>query len=434
MKVCIDTLGCRTNLADSSALARRLVSCGVELVTQVEEADLLVVNSCTVTHGADRDVRKTLRRAVRSNSRLKTLVTGCLPSAYPEHPALELADDFSAGADLSAIVRKILNLLGRQELEVAPPDGLVESFPLEEAGSLARFHVKVGQGCDHGCTYCIVPSARGVPVSRAPGDILKEVRLAAARGFEEVVITATHLLRYGEDQSPRVTLGQLIEHLEEVPEPLRYRLCSLEPEEGLEDLVAHVAASTRWCRHFHVSIQSACDETLARMGRRYRFQRIEDFLNHTRSRLPMAGIGLDVIVGFPGETAKDFEAGFENLSRLPFSYLHVFSFSSRPGTVASRNLWPEVPSAQVRERVSRLSALSQQRREAFATSLVGQEVLVLVENRRTQDGDSLMGLSDNYLRVELSGGDEWMQRRVSCQVVGTRGETLLAEINPTQET
>ena len=428
MRVHIDTYGCRTNLADSSLLARELAGRGMELVASVTGAEVVVVNSCTVTHGADRDAGKALRRARRANPDALLVLAGCIPAAYPEHGVLGFADVVVVGNRPEVIIEAVVahaqahaHAHGKERRLRA---GL--EFALEDLLNLSRANIKIGEGCDEGCAYCIVPSARGRPVSRPLAEVLGDVAAATAAGFTEVVLTATHVARYGRDLTPPSSLDYLMGELEKSKQACRVRLSSMEPDEHLFPVLERMGRSARWCRHAHIALQHCSDPILEAMGRKYRWEDAARLVNGAAELVPGIGIGLDVITGFPGETEREFDEGYERLEQLPFAYLHVFSFSPRPGTRAAAA--GPVPAVQaVKERSARLRRLSAARKLAFARSFVGKRLEVMVEKRRERQGGRLIGLTDNYLRVYMEGPDGLMGRLVKCGVTGTEGPVLMAE-------
>ncbi len=423
MRVYIDTYGCRTNLADSSLLASELVQQGIQLATTVAEADVVVVNSCTVTHGADRDAGKALRRARRVNPGVLLVVAGCIPAAYPEHVVLGFADVVVVGNRPRDVVDAVVAHAQANGHADRPREG--QRFALEGLQNLSRANIKIGEGCDEGCAYCIVPRARGKPVSRPFDEVLGDVAAAVAAGFTEVVLTATHVAKYGKDFTPPASLVGLMTALEEARHPCRVRLSSMEPDEHLFPVLEKMGGKGSWCRHAHIALQHCSDTVLSAMGRKYRWKDAERLVLGAAEMVPGIGIGLDVITGFPGETKAAFDEGCERLEQLPFAYLHVFSFSPRPGTQAEQGVVPDV--RVVKERSEQLRQLSATKKLSFAAGFIGRRLQVMVEKRRERAGSRLIGLTDNYLRVYMEGPDGLMGRLVECEVTGTEGPVLTAE-------
>lgn len=455
-KLFIDTYGCRTNLADSSEIASLLVSNGFELVSQSKDAEVVIVNSCTVTANADRDTGKALRRARRSAPTALLVLTGCLPTAQPDHAVLRLADLVIPGFDPAALTQALTRpTLHPEQDEAGPPPppsqpvtpvnqgkplgertkpetneesydiASLSAFPLERARNLSRATIRIQHGCDGTCSYCIVPAARGRPTSRDPQQVLAAIRRAQEAGFPEVVLCGTHLAKYGIDLPGGWTLPRLMDAIEESRPACRVRISSLEAAEGITDVIERLGRSSVWCRHVHLAIQHTEDELLKRMGRSYGFDQIRAWAG-TVLAIPGMCLGLDVMVGFPGETPERFEKAYQRLESLPFAYLHVFAFSPRPGTLAAA--WEPPLREEVRRRSARLRSLSQQRRGEFAGSMVGRTLPVVVENRRERAKGRLIGLADNYLRVYLHGPDTLMGKSVKCRVTGIEGSCLQGEV------
>ncbi len=376
---------------------------------------MVIVNSCTVTAGADRDAGKALRRARRESPDALLVLAGCLPVAFPDHPALAEADLVLPGADAEEGARRIAAALEERRScsgpdSLPPPHGAI--FPLEEALHLSRFNLKIQEGCAGNCAYCIVPTSRGMPKSREPAEILAELERAVAAGFEEVVLAGTNLLTYRWNGSAG-DLADLMRLLDAKAPPCRIRVSSLEPLAGMERVVDVLSSSQRWCRHLHLSLQHADDEVLAAMGRPYRFDAVASLVDDACRRIPAVSVGMDVIVGFPTETEAQFQRCLTRLEVLPFAYLHVFAWSPRPGTRAAA--LPQLEAGVVKERSAVLRRLSTARRQAFSASLVGEEMGVLVERRRDEAG-RLVGLTDNYVQVALDGPEDWMRRLVRCRL------------------
>lgn len=409
----IDTYGCRTNVADSSALAAHLVKAGLTITKYPETADVVLVNSCTVTAGADRDAGKGLRRARRASPQALLVLTGCLPAAHSNHPALEHADVVVQGNDPKQVVQAI------QAALIAPSptarQGLSSAFPLEEARNLSRVNIKIMEGCDNFCTYCIVPIARGKPTSRPTSAVLAAIESAVDSGFREVVITGTNLARYGRDLGQTRGLPGLMDDIERLDPKCRLRLSSLEPDEQLEPVIERIASSRRWCRHIHLAVQHGADRVLELMGRHYRLADIARFASTAADSIQGLSLGLDVIAGFPGESPEDFQVSAQRIEDLPFSYLHVFPYSPRPGTpAAAMSGRPALEETRTRART--LREMSAVRKQRFEASFEGQRLEVLIERRRHRESGLLHALSDNYLKVFVDGSDALHRSLIDCTV------------------
>lgn len=432
MRVFIETMGCRTNAADSSLLASFLRNQGLTLVASPEQADWVLLNSCTVTHKADRDTGKTLRRYKALPNAPRTLILGCLPSATPDHAVLSLADAVVPGWDVSAIGNVLTNSslsspmvdsrMAAHESQVPLPD-----FQLERLQGMTRVNIKICQGCDGHCTYCIVPTARGKPESYSTGRVLQQVAMAHKAGFQEIILSGTHLLRYGRDLVPPTDLLELMRLLPEAAPGTRFRFGSVEPDALLEPMMEVMASNSVWCRHLHVAVQHGSNDILAAMGRTYRFESVKAVLCKAVTAVPDLTLGLDFIVGFPGETDALFQEALENLNDLPFAYLHVFSFSPRPGTVAS-NWLDRVPAPTVvKARSATLRSLSRSRRRQALERCLNQPLGVLLEQPCPGKEGYMLGHTDHYFDLAVAAPAHLAGQLVSCTACRIEGDMLVAD-------
>jgi threonylcarbamoyladenosine tRNA methylthiotransferase MtaB len=437
----IEQFGCRATQADAAAIERQLVERGYAASADACSADVIVVNTCTVTAAADLQARQSIRAIHRENPAARVIVTGCYAQRAPEELAAlegvswvvgnshkpeiprliqemgqEMARDSSAAArqgfvPLSMIASGALSLergpakiltgdiLEQRELLVAPVEG-------GEAGH-TRPVLKIQDGCNKRCSYCVIPQVRGRSRSLVPGSVIEEIRKLCTGGAREVVLSGIDLGNYGRDLAPRTELGELLRRILEETSVERLRVSSVEPMDITEDLIEIFAASERMARHFHMPLQSGSDHILAAMHRWYRAAHYARRAELARDWLPDAAIGADVIAGFPGETEEDHQATLSLIERLPLTYLHVFSFSPRPGTPAAK-LQNQVPEQVIARRARHLRALGEKKKTAFQTAQTGRPMRVLTLNRSGQDasGPWTRALSSNYLDVRVPG--EWL--------------------------
>ncbi len=395
MRVHLTNLGCKLNQAELEALARRFVTAGHRLVSDLEQADLHVVNSCTVTHVAARDSRKAARRGGRLNPGMRTVLTGC-------HVAVEPAEAAAlAGVDLVVPNEEKDRLVERLH-EAFPEAGVlgvegpapVPYVPLEFGN--ARALVKIEDGCDMRCAFCVIPLTRGRQRSRPAGEVVREVAGLTAGGFAEVVVTGVQISSYRDGSHD---LFELVQRLLEETDVPRLRLTSIAPWE-FDRRLLELFGGGRLCRHFHLSLQSGCDATLRRMRRPYDGRRFAGLVEEIRAAVPGVAITTDVIVGFPGETDSEFEESLAFCRRIGFARLHAFPFSARPGTAAAT--MPDAPPHEVkRRRMAALLEVARRGRRRFERQQIGCRAEALWERRR--DGHWL-GTTDNYLRVVSAGG------------------------------
>ena len=404
------TFGCRLNQYDTEAI-RTLVNdgCDFETVGSRDDADVYVVNTCSVTARADASARKAIRRIAAEHPAAKIVVTGCYAQRAPgELAALPGVALVVGAADRARVAQLIDRLEDGPPLVAVSPIATAKSFldvPITEMTEHSRAFVKVQEGCNESCTFCIVPQTRGASRSRTPASVLDQVRRLTAAGHVEIVLTGVHIGDYGLDlPERRRMLPELIERILEIPEVERFRLSSIEPASLGDEIVTLMAESPKFARHFHIPFQSGSDAVLARMGRRYRAGEFAGLVTRIGERIPACGIGSDVICGFPGETDEDFLRTFEQVERLPITYVHAFTYSPRPGSEAERFTGQVSP--EIRKRRTRaLKRLSAEKHRRFAQRHVGEVVDVLVEPARRGGAARIGGWTDNYLRVDLGEGE-----------------------------
>ena len=430
MRIATTTLGCKANQGDTDALREGIVQAldgAVHLVDTAERADVVVVNTCTVTHTADADARQVIRRLRRVSPSARIVVTGCYAQTDRETleamPEVDVVVGNVHKATLPALVARLAR--GESGPAAARTGGREWSPTLRDAVAIrslpagrTRPFVKVQDGCNYVCSFCIIPSARGRSRSRSLDEVVDEVRAYEVAGAQEVVLTGIHLGHWGRDMTPRQPFGRLVRSLLDRTECVRLRISSLEPNEVDRDVLDLVANHPRVCGHLHVPLQSGCDRILARMRRVYRTAWYTEIIGRFRDALPRGAWGIDVMVGFPGETDADFQETVRYLEGLDFTYLHVFPYSPRHGTEAA-TLPDAVDPRTQRERTRVLAALSDARRAAHATAAVGEVGRVLVEVRRT--GQRLRGFTEHYVPVTFDGPSAWVNRLVDVRITGANG-------------
>jgi threonylcarbamoyladenosine tRNA methylthiotransferase MtaB len=427
LKVAFATLGCKVNQYDTATMETALRG-GGEIVPFAPGADVYVVNTCTVTDRAAAESRQLARRARRFNPAGRVVVTGChAQTSGAALAALSEVDHVIGVGRLGDVLRAVRGEIDAGERLLV--DDLrratgVSTLGAEVFAGQTRAFLKIQEGCDLFCTFCIVPFSRGRSRSVAPRRVLAELERLGTAGYREVVLTGIHLGGYGQDLSPALGLVDLLEMIAEATDVPRLRLSSVDPPEVTPRLLEVMARSARLCPHLHVPVQSGADGVLRRMRRRYDAQLVRDVAGEIRRRLPDAALGTDVIAGFPGESEADFAAGRALLEELPFTYVHVFPYSARTGTTAAK-AGDRLPQATVERRAAALRALGEDKRRAFAERFVGAEVEVLVESRRDRASGLLAGYSRNYLRVLFPGGDGAMNREMRVRAAERIGDRLL---------
>jgi threonylcarbamoyladenosine tRNA methylthiotransferase MtaB len=454
----IQQFGCRATQADGAALERQLLSRGCTAVSEAAAADFVVVNTCTVTAAADAQARDAIRKIHAQNPGARLIVTGCyaqrapedlatlpgvtwvvgnshkpqipeLIGAFPESTASPSLQNFFPAASLhpeslslSLAPAKILtgDIFEQTTLLAAPVLG--------GEGNHTRPTLKIQDGCNSRCSYCVIPFVRGKSRSVPLETVVQEIRGLTTSGFREIVLSGINLGTYGRDLSPRVEFLDLLHRILDETSVERLRISSIEPLDVTRDLVELFASTGRVAQHFHMPLQSGSDRILAAMHRWYRAEHYARRVDLVRDVLPNAAIGADVIAGFPGETQADHAATLAFIESHPFTYLHVFSFSKRPGTQAAK-LAGEIPAATIKRRARELRALGEKKAAAFRQSQLGRTLRVLtLRPEEDSAADSAPALSSNYLRVRIRGAwppNHWLD----ASIVSSEGNFLLGEPN-----
>jgi threonylcarbamoyladenosine tRNA methylthiotransferase MtaB len=430
--VSFTTFGCRLNQYDTETVRTMMErEARWRTVAGAEEADVVVVNTCTVTARSDATARKAIRRIHKRNPRARIVVTGCYAQRAPrelaELPGVSLV---VGAADRGALVARLDGLSPGQVEVAVSPISQARTFldvPITEMMEHSRAYLKIQEGCDERCSFCIVPQTRGRSRSRTRESVLAQARELVATGYVELVITGVHVGDYGLDLAggQRLLFG-LLRELLAIPGLERLRLSSIEPASISAEIVDLMASEERFARHFHIPFQSASDAVLARMRRRYRAQDFLDLVNDIAERIPECGIGCDVICGFPGESEDDFQRTFDALEALPITYVHPFAYSVRPGSEAEAFTDQVTPEVKKR-RVHALKRLMRDKNRAFRERHVGRSVPVLLESSRRGGESSLGGWTDNYLRVELGSASAPARIR-SVRITGLSEKGLLGEL------
>jgi len=404
------TFGCRLNQYDTETIRTLLDEYGGwRSVPFRETADVYVVNTCSVTARADATCRKVIRRIHAERPEFAIVVTGCYAQRAPrEIAALSGVRLIVGAADRGGIAHKMRRMPeGDLEIAVSPIADASEfvDIPITEMMEHSRAFVKVQEGCNESCSFCIVPQTRGTSRSRRPESVLAQVRELVASGYVEIVLTGVHLGDYGLDlPGHRRMLTGMVREILEIPGLQRFRLSSIEPASITQGLIDLMAGHDTFARHFHIPLQSASDAVLSRMKRRYTAEHFSKLIRRISGAIPDCGIGTDVICGFPGETDAHFQETFDCLAELPITYLHPFTYSVRPGSEAER-YGDQIPGDVKKRRTRSLKRLMRDKQRAFRERHVGRTLPVLLESSRRNGNSYLAGWTDNYLRVELGEGE-----------------------------
>jgi len=430
LRVAFATLGCKVNQYDTASMETALRE-RCELVPFAAGADVYVVNSCTVTDRADVESRQLARRARRLNPTGRVILTGCFAQTSPQRAALPEVDYVIGVSRLPDLLRAVSDQIPAAEGRVLVGNlrraARVTTLGADVFAGQTRAFLKVQEGCDLFCTFCIVPMARGRSRSVPPRQVLDELRRLAARGFREVVLTGIHLGGYGRDLGARLALADLVEMIADAAPLARVRLSSIDPPEVSARLLELVRRSPVLCEHLHIPVQAGADGVLRRMRRLYDASLVRDVSAEVRRVLPEAGVGTDVIAGFPGERAADFDATQRLLEETAFTYCHVFPYSPRRGTTAAKAS-DQLPVVEIRARARALRQLGAAKRRAFAAAQVGRTLDVLVEAGRDAASGGLVGYSRNYARVVVAGPASWINTCVRVRATACRDDRVLATV------
>ncbi len=419
MRIAITTLGCKINQYDSAVIQNRLEQ-NHSLVPFEEPADCYIINTCTVTDRADWEARQLVRRAKRLSPNAKVLVTGCYAQVTPEEVARVPGVDSVIGLNRLDDLLRWVDLPNESNgVRVAVSDVKRErGVPVLGTRALpghTRAFLKIQEGCNYSCTYCIIPTARGLSRSVAPDAVLEQVRMLADAGYKEIVLTGIHLGGYGHDLTPRIDLTVLLEKIDQSRLIPRVRLSSLDPREVPDHLLDFMASSNVICPHLHICAQAGDDEILKRMRRNYDSAYYRELLIKVRTRLPEAALGSDIIVGFPGETDTAFEKSLEFFALLPLTYFHVFPYSSRRGTIAAS--LPDHVDPQVKKARSRsMRELGAMKKRDFCLRFRGEKASVLIEEKIDRATGLRRGFSRNYLPVAVHGCEDFVNQEVAVEI------------------
>lgn len=434
-RVAFLTLGCKVNSYETEAMIGLFAEQGAEICAFEEEAEVYVVNTCTVTGIADRKSRQMLHRAKKKNPLALVVAVGCYAQEAGETLLEDKAVDLVVGNNQKSQVTKMVAelLMGKTQdtartaLEDLSKDSAYEALFVSDISEKTRAYIKIQDGCNQFCSYCIIPYVRGRIRSRAAEDVLREVELLTEKGYQEIVLTGIHLSSYGNELTPGNTLdgtklAELILALNALPKLRRIRLGSLEPRIITKEFVRRLKEAEKLCPHFHLSLQSGCDATLRRMNRKYTTEEYKTACNLLREAFDTPALTTDVIVGFPGETEEEFETTYRFLEDIAFAQMHIFRYSVRKGTRAER-MPEQIPEPVKAVRSDRLLALDKQLRRAYLERMLNKEEEVLTEDLIQIDGRTYRsGYGKRYVRYAMNANGVEENR-----IISGIGECMLNE-------
>ena len=420
--VSLHTLGCKLNYAETSMLGRQFMDRGFSIVEFGEPADVCVINTCSVTERANRECRQMIRKATRGSTNPLVVVTGCYAQLQPEEVASIAGVDLVLGArekfeifdHLDGLEKKLYPHVFVSDIDAV--DSFGASYTTD-AGSRTRAFLKVQDGCDYNCTFCTIPLARGGSRSQSAEECVRQAAALVTQGFKEITLTGVNVGDYGKKADS--SLLRLLHDLVRVDGLERVRISSIEPNLLTDEIIDFVADEPKMCRHFHVPLQSGCDEILRLMRRRYNTGTYRDLIDRVRRVIPGCGLGVDIIVGFPGETEEHFETTLRFVDDLPVSYLHVFTYSERPQTPAAGLAGKVEPRVRFK-RNEILRLIGQKKKREFYSLHIGKTVTVLTEGEL--ESGMRLGFTDNYVRVALPAPGSGANEIVRVKITGLQGD------------
>jgi threonylcarbamoyladenosine tRNA methylthiotransferase MtaB len=401
-RVAIHTLGCKLNFSESSTIVRQLEDNGFSRVDFSDEADIYIINTCSVTDNADKKCRTTVKSVLKQNPEAYIVVIGCYAQLKPTEISQIPGVDMVLGAAEKFNMMEHLHSLKKEEEAIVFNKNIKETqdfVPAFSYGDRTRSFLKVQDGCDYFCSFCTIPLARGKSRNASIAETVTKAKEVAATDIKEVVITGVNIGDFGADQEYAETFYDLIVELDKVEGIERYRISSIEPNLLSNEIIDFVAASDKFVPHFHIPLQSGDDEILTKMRRKYLSDLYVDRIKRIKKQMPNSCIGVDVIVGFPGETEEHFLTTYNFLNELDISYLHVFPYSERNNTTAKK-MTDKVTKAEKTERAQRLRILSTKKKRYFYESQLSREMNVLWEEEK--QGENMQGFSENYIRFEAA--------------------------------
>jgi len=412
-KIAIATLGCKVNKYDSAVIHKLLEGAEYSFVPFDQQADIYIVNTCTVTKRADYQSRQLIRRSHRLNQDALIIVTGCYAQRAPQEIKEIQGVDYTVGVGEKGRIVDLINGSPGKEVSSEITND-IPAFPEH-----TRAFLKVQDGCDSYCSYCVVPYARGRSKSLQKEETIRNISKLTELGYREIVLTGIHLGSYGWDLMPPTRLSNLLRSIEHEGISCRIRLSSIEPTEFDDDLIDLISSSPIICNHLHIPLQSGADEVLKRMNRPYSSELFKELVKKLVSAIPDLNIGVDVIVGFPGESHENFTNTVSVIEELPIGYLHVFPYSRRPGTPAA-DFPDQVDSKTIKNRGKILRGIGNRKREEFYRRFLGKRLSVLIESKRDVDTKYLKGFSRNYIPVLIDVGEDMVNEEIPVTITKVR--------------
>ena len=424
-KVAFLTLGCKVNQYETNAMSEKLVEAGYEIIENPNEADICIINTCSVTNMSDRKSRQMIRKVKEKNKNVILVVTGCYAQVSKEEISQMPEVDIIIGNNEKKDILIYLEQFIQEKYLNAQVKDAFEPIEFADFGTITysektRAAIKVQDGCDRFCSYCIIPYARGRVRSRKPESVINEIKAVAKKGIQEVVITGIHIASYGKDFKNGYKLIDLLEEINKIEGIRRIRLGSIEPILITDEFISRLVKLEKICHHFHLSLQSGCDETLKRMNRRYNTSEFKEVVERIRNAYEDVILTTDIIVGFPGETQEEFNCTYEFLKEIKFYKMHVFPYSIRKGTKAAE-MPGQIDGTEKERRSKILIELSNHNQFEYNKNYIGQTVEVLIE-------EDSKGHTANYIVVKVDGAENIENQIINVKITKAEAETLEGNI------
>ena len=432
MKVALFTLGCRVNSYESEAMAEKFIKDGYEVVDFEDFADVYVINTCTVTNMGDKKSRQMISRARRKNPDAIIAVVGCYSQIASDDVAKIEGVDVVLGCRNKGEVVYWVNRIREEKKQIVEVNDVLrnknfEELAINEYQDKTRAFLKIQDGCNKFCTYCLIPFARGAVCSKSPETILKEVKELSKNGFKEIILSGVHTASYGVDLKEDWNLVRVLKEIDKVDGIERIRIGSIDPNFFTDEVIEDVSTIEKLCPHFHLSLQSGCDATLRRMNRKYTAEDYKRAVDSLRRHMKDVSITTDVIVGFPGESQEEFEATYKFLSEIKLSKMHIFKYSKREGTKAAEMPF-QVDGNLKEERSKRLIDLNGKLEVEFMEKFIGREMNVLFEELHGENNNKYVGYTENYMKVVAESMEDVSGKIIKTKLLKVEDEHIIGEI------
>lgn len=426
MKVAFSTLGCRVNTYESEAMAEKFVREGYEIVDSSEKADVYVINTCSVTNMGDKKSRQIIGKARRLNEEAIIAAVGCYSQIAPDEvSAIEGVDVVLGTRNKGDIVYYVNKARDEQKQQIQVAEVLknkeFEDLSIADYQDKTRAFLKIQDGCNRFCAYCLIPYTRGAVCSKDFNKVMQEIKDLASHGFKEIILSGIHTASYGVDLEEKVSVVDILEAIENIDGIERVRIGSIDPTFFTEDVVKRIVCLKKLCPQFHLSLQSGCDATLKRMNRRYSPKKYEEIVNLLRDKIKDVSITTDVIVGFPGETDEEFNETYEFLKRIKLTKTHIFKYSQRTGTKAY-SMENQVDGTAKDKRSKILIELNKVNEENFTKSYIGKTLDVLFEEKYSKEENYYVGYTKNYIRVIAKADCDISSKILNVKIENAQGE------------